>query len=138
MKRNGAGAQQGNTDEGTQSQRQTRQETPREETRPTPTTPAGQSSARGTAIMTEIAPPPQGVLATGRNTAEETKEEGNQDEDAQAQQRSSLSRLSSDVPVGTTCTIPTDRRRQGYRLSTEKHPDNPNLFYTDGRGGRHK
>ncbi|EJK69846.1 hypothetical protein THAOC_08859 [Thalassiosira oceanica] len=107
MKRNGAGAQQGNTDEGTQSQqRQTQQETPRDETRPTPATPAGQSSARGTATMTEMAPPPQ-VLATGRNTAEETKvEEGNQDEETQAgpqaRQRSSLSRLSSEVPVGTT------------------------------------
>ncbi|EJK63280.1 hypothetical protein THAOC_16075, partial [Thalassiosira oceanica] len=111
MTRNGAGAQQGNTDEGTQSQqRQTQQESPRDETRPTPATPAGQSSARGTATMTEMAPPPQ-VLATGRNTAEETKEEGNQDEETQAgpqaQQRSSLSRLSSEVPVGTTCTIPT-------------------------------
>ncbi|EJK58912.1 hypothetical protein THAOC_20927, partial [Thalassiosira oceanica] len=136
MTRNGAGAQQGNTDEGTQSQqRQTQQESPRDETRPTPATPAGQSSARGTATMTEMAPPPQ-VLATGRNTAEETKEEGNQDEETQAgpqaQQRSSLSRLSSEFPVGTTCTIPTVRRRRGYRLSTEKHPDNPHLFHTDG------
>ncbi|EJK58029.1 hypothetical protein THAOC_21875, partial [Thalassiosira oceanica] len=136
MTRNGAGAQQGNTDEGTQSQqRQTQQESPRDETRPTPATPAGQSNARGTATTTEMAPPPQ-VLATGRNTAEETKEEGNQDEETQAgpqaQQRSSLSMLSSEFPVGTTCTIPTVRRRQGYRLSTEKHPDNPHLFHTDG------
>ncbi|EJK60260.1 hypothetical protein THAOC_19418 [Thalassiosira oceanica] len=148
----GADEDEGNTEEGTQSQqrhRQTQQENPGEATtRPTgpaPATPAGQSSARGgTATMTGIVPSPQEVLATERTTNDDEASEGGEtkidDEETQAQQRSSLSRLSSDAPVdvlapvGTSCTIPTFRRRQGYRLSTEKHPDNPHLFYPDGRG----
>lgn len=134
MERNGAGARQ---DEGT-----SQQETPGDRegtTRRTPATAAGQSSAQGAATMTGSAPsaqPSQEVSATGRNTSGETREGGNQGEDAHARQRSSLSTLTSDAPVGSTRTVPTDPggRRQGYRLSTEKHPDNPHLFYADGRG----
>lgn len=128
MERNGAGARQ---DEGT-----SQQETPGDRegtTRRTPATAAGQSSAQGAATMTGSAPSAQ---PTGRHIGGETWEGGNQGEDAQARQRSSLSTLTSDAPVGSTRTVPTDPggRRQGYRLSTEKHPDNPHLFYADGRG----
>lgn len=78
-------------------------------------------------------PPPQEVSAAGSNT-DETSAGGNQGEDTQARE-GSVSRLSSDAPVGATLTIPTDpgRRPQGYRLSTEKHPDNAYLFYEDGK-----
>lgn len=132
---------QGNTDEGAQSQqRQTQQENPGEETatRPTPAAaPAEQSSARDTATTMTGISPQQEVVATGRSTAG-TSVVGNQDEDTQAQQSSTLSTMMSDASVGETRTIPTDpgSRRQGYRLSTEKHPDNPYLFYADGRGRR--
>ncbi|EJK50972.1 hypothetical protein THAOC_29908, partial [Thalassiosira oceanica] len=135
------------------------QENPGEETtRSTPATFAGQSSARGTATATHptpatpagqssatttpgIAPSPQEVLATGRtNTHESSEGEETKidDEETQEQQRSSISRLSSYAPVGATCTFPTDprSRQQGYRLSTERHPDQPHLFYADGRGRR--
>ena len=89
-----------------------------------------------TGIMTGSArrtPPPQEVSAAGSNT-DETSAGGNQGEDTQARE-GSVSRLSSDAPVGATLTIPTDpgRRPQGYRLSTEKHPDNAYLFYEDGK-----
>ena len=128
------------SDEGASQQRQAQQENPGEETttRPTPAAPAGQSR-RYNAIMTGImtgsarTPPPQEVSAAGSNT-DETSAGGNQGEDTEARQHS-VSRLSSDAPVGATLTIPTDpgRRPQGYRLSTEKHPDNAYLFYEDGK-----
>ncbi|EJK67391.1 hypothetical protein THAOC_11583 [Thalassiosira oceanica] len=105
----GADEDEGNTEEGTQSQqrhRQTQQENPGEATtRPTgpaPAMPAGQSSARGgSATMTGIVPSPQEVLATERTTNDDEASEGGEtkidDEETQAQQRSSLSRLSSDA-----------------------------------------
>ena len=108
--------------------------------RPTPATPAERISARYTVTgdtattMTEHAPSSHSDdEISGEGVRQENTDEGTQsqqhqtqqenpgEETTQSQQRPLGSRL-SDL-IGTTLTVPTEPRRQGYRLSTEQHPD---------------